>query len=363
MIDFTPSSVAVQIGPFPVYWYGIAYAVGLAAVYWVLVREARFRGLDDEEIGTGLIVIAVAALIGGRLYHVIDQWALYKDHPLTAFLPLTVQPDGSYGFSGFTGLGVPGGIISGSIAAWAYVRWRHQDFFRWADVVAPGLFVMQAIGRWGNFFNQELYGPPTNLPWGIKIDCAHRIVQYACSPEFPESTHFHPLFLYESISGIVGALVLLWLARRRTSRLVPGDLLWIFFIWYGVTRFALEGLRSGNWTFFGVPTASIVTLGFILLGAAALLYRHGRGFPGVRAAELLPAPESERLTAEDEEDDFWADDDEADDDEADDEDGEELDDDDLEDGEELDDDDLEDAEAGGGDAADEPRPTDPPPTG
>ncbi|HEY8988703.1 MAG TPA: prolipoprotein diacylglyceryl transferase [Candidatus Limnocylindrales bacterium] len=308
MIDITPDPIFLRLLGFPVYWYGIAYAAGLAAAYWVLVREARFRGLDDELIGTGMIVVAVAALIGGRLYHVIDQWALYKDHPLTAFLPLVVQPDGSYAFSGFTGLGVPGGIITGTIVGWAYVRRTHQEFFRWADVVAPALFVMQAIGRWGNFFNQELYGPPTTLPWGIKIDCAHRVADYPCS-SFPlETTHFQPLFLYESLSGIAGFLVLTWLARRRSSRLVPGDLLLIFFIWYGLTRFALEGLRSGNWTFFGIPTASIVTLGFILVGAIGLWYRHGPGHPGVRASELLPETAPAHRTAEDEEDDFWDDD-------------------------------------------------------
>jgi len=307
MIDITPDPIFLRLFGFPIYWYGIAYAVGLAAAYWVISREARFRGLDDTLIGTGMIVVAVAALIGGRLYHVIDQWALYKDHPLTAFLPLTIQPDGSYAFSGFTGLGVPGGIIVGTIVAWLYVRWMRQDFFRWADVVAPGLFVMQAIGRWGNFFNQELYGPPTTLPWGIRIDCAHRIAEYPCA-SFPlETTHFQPLFLYESVSGIVGALALLWLARRRNSRLVPGDLLLIFFIWYGLTRFALESLRSGNWTFFGIPTASIVTLGFILVGVLGLWYRHGPGRPTVLARDLLPEPVAHR-TADEEEDDFWADD-------------------------------------------------------
>jgi phosphatidylglycerol:prolipoprotein diacylglycerol transferase len=309
MIDITPDPVFLRIFGFPIYWYGIAYAVGLAAVYWVLVREARYRGLDETLIGTGMIVVAVAALIGGRLYHVIDQWALYKDHPLTAFLPLTVQADGSYAFSGFTGLGVPGGIITGTIAGWAYVRRTHQSFHESADVVAPALFVMQAIGRWGNFFNQELYGPPTTLPWGIEIDCAHRVAQYACSSAFPPDTHFHPLFLYESLSGIVGALVLIWLARQKSSRLVPGDLLWIFFIWYGLTRFALEGLRSGNWTFFGIPTASIVTLGFIVAGVAALWYRHGPGHPGVLARDLVPDEPAVGRTAAEDEDDFWADDD------------------------------------------------------
>ena len=144
---------------------------------------------------------------------------------------------------------------------------------------------MQAIGRLGNFFNQELYGPPTTLPWGIAIDCAHRIEAYPCS-EFPlATTHFHPLFLYESLSGLIGFLVLTWLAGHA-KRLVPGDLLGIFFIWYGTTRFVLEFFRSGNWTFFGIPTAQIVTLGFILFGVAIIVYRHGPGRPA--EADLEP---------------------------------------------------------------------------
>ena len=328
MIDITPDPIFVRILGFPVYWYGIAYAVGLAAAYWVMIREVRYRGLDENLLGTGMIVVAIAALIGGRLYHVIDQWQLYAPHPITAFLPLTVQPDGTYAFAGFTGLGVPGGIIVGTIAGWIYVRRMHQSFWRWADVVAPGLFVMQAIGRWGNFFNQELYGPPTTLPWGIRIDAAHRVGEYVDLVRFPvASTHFHPLFLYESVSGIVGALVLVWLARRRTSRLVPGDLLLIFFIWYGLTRFALEGLRTGNWTFFGIPTAQIVTLGFILFGVIGLAYRHGPGRPEALAVDLLPDRSREPAAGPDE-DDFWADDDEeAEDDEADDDEADDVDDD------------------------------------
>jgi phosphatidylglycerol:prolipoprotein diacylglycerol transferase len=304
MIDITPDPVFIRLFGFPIYWYGIAYAVGLAAVYTVVIREARFRGLDESLIGTGMIVIAVAALVGGRLYHVIDQWHLYQNDPITAILPIVKQPGGGYAFAGFTGLGVPGGIITGTLAGALYVRRTMQSFFRWADVVAPGLFVMQAIGRWGNFFNQELYGPPTTLPWGIKIDCAHRIPDFPCST-FPETTHFQPLFLYESISGIVGAFALIWLARRWSQRLVPGDLLWIFFIWYGATRFSLETLRHDNWTFFGVPMAQIVTLGFVLVGVAGLWYRHGPGRPAETAADLLPAPDEPRDI--DDEDAFWSD--------------------------------------------------------
>jgi len=312
MINITPDPVAIQIGPLPVYWYGVAYAVGLAVSYLVLVRQARRFGQDPELVGNGIIVIAVAALIGGRLYHVIDQWVLYRDDPLKIILPP------------YSGLGVYGGLITGFVAFVVLVRYHRVNPWIWADIVAPALFTMQAIGRWGNFFNQELYGPPTSLPWGIRIDEAHRVAPYLDVVQYPvATTHFHPLFLYESVSGIVGALFLIWLGRRRSSRLVPGDLLLIFFIWYGLTRFALEGLRSGNWTFFGVPTAQIVTAAFISIGVVGLLYRHGRGHPGVTAAELLPDPAA-ATSREDAEDAFWDDDEQ---DELDDELDEDLDDD------------------------------------
>jgi phosphatidylglycerol---prolipoprotein diacylglyceryl transferase len=278
MINVTPDPVAFTIGSFPVHWYGIFYAVGLAAVYVVLVHEARRRGEDPEIVGNALIVVAIAALIGGRLYHVIDQWAVYAADPIRAILPVVRQPDGSYAFSGFAGLGVPGGIITGTIAAWFLTRRWKLSFWTWADIVAPALFVMQAIGRLGNFFNQELYGPPTTLPWGIAIDCAHRVEAYPCS-EFPlGTTYFHPLFLYESLSGFLGFIVLMWLGRHA-KRLVAGDLLGIFFIWYGATRFVLEFFRTGNWTFYGIPVAQVVTLGFVVFGIAIIWYRHGPGRP------------------------------------------------------------------------------------
>jgi phosphatidylglycerol:prolipoprotein diacylglycerol transferase len=315
MIDITPDPIAFRIGSFPVHWYGICYAVGLVAVYLLLVREARRRGEDPELVGNGLIIVAIAALIGGRLYHVIDQWALYKDDLITAILPITRQANGSYGFAGFSGLGVPGGIITGTIAAWILTRRWRVSFWTWADIVAPGLFVMQAIGRIGNFFNQELYGPPTTLPWGIAIDCEHRVAAYPCDVFPLATTHFHPLFLYESLSGLVGAAVLLWLARRPNSRLVTGDLLLIFFVWYGTTRFVLEFLRTGNWTFFGIATAQIVSVGFVIAGLVGLWYRHGRGRPAA-TAQVAAADDGDDA-------DDWDDDDEFDDEDFEDEDEDE----------------------------------------
>ena len=266
VFDFTPDPIALRIGPLEVHWYGVAYAVGLAAVYFLLTRLAARRGRNPDLVANGMLVVALAALIGGRLYHVIDQWQLYRDNPVAIVLPP------------YSGLGVYGGIVTGTIAAWAYLRRTGEPFWEWADIVAPGLFLMQAIGRWGNFFNQELYGPPTTLPWGIPIACANRVSPYLCD-SYPATTHFHPLFLYESLSGLLGMLFLLYLGRRYRHRLRPGDLLFVFFIWYGVVRFALETLRSGNWTFFGIPTAQLVSLAFIAVGIVGLIVRHRSGRP------------------------------------------------------------------------------------
>ena len=264
MIDLTPDPIALQLGPLPIYWYGVAYAVGLALSYVVLVRQARRFGQDPELITNGVIVIAIAALIGGRLYHVIDQWQLYRDDLLRIVMPP------------YSGLGVYGGLLTGTLAFILLVRYHRVSPWVWADVVAPALFTMQAIGRWGNFFNQELYGPPTSLPWGIAIDCAHRVAAYPCETLPEATTGFQPLFLYESVSGVVGALFLIWLSRRRPYPLRPGDQILIFFIWYAVVRFALESLRTGNWVIGGIPTAQLMSVLFALGAFLVLLSRHRR---------------------------------------------------------------------------------------
>jgi phosphatidylglycerol:prolipoprotein diacylglycerol transferase len=268
VIDMTPNPIAIAIGPLEIHWYGVAYAVGLAVAYWVIAREARWRGLNLAVLGNGMIVVAIAALIGGRLYHVIDQWQLYKDDLLRIVLPP------------YAGLGVYGGIVTGTIAAFLYTRWKRQPFLTWGDAVAPGLFAMQAVARWGNFFNQELYGAPTDLPWGIAIQCQYRTQGYPCpagsDPAATLGQHFQPMFLYESLSGLLGALVLIWLARRLRDRLLAGDLVLIFFIWYGTVRFVLESLKADNWQVFGIPTAQIFSAAFVAGSIALVLIRHLR---------------------------------------------------------------------------------------
>jgi phosphatidylglycerol:prolipoprotein diacylglycerol transferase len=275
LISFTPDPIAIQIGPFPLAWYGLAYALGLLACYRLLVRQATRHGQDPALVGNGIVVIAIAALIGGRLYHVVDEWQLYQDCLIRVFVPIEFESgcSGPAHFAGFSGLGVFGGLITGTIAGVLLARYYGVSIPVWADIIAPALFLMQGIGRWGNFFNQELYGPPTNLPWAIAIDCAHRIPAYPCSAFPLETTGFQPLFLYESLSGLLGVAVLLWLDARRPAWLRTGDLILIFFAWYGAVRFGLEFLRQESWTLGGIPTAQIFSTLFALVALALFVGR------------------------------------------------------------------------------------------
>jgi phosphatidylglycerol:prolipoprotein diacylglycerol transferase len=275
MINWTPDPIALQLGPFSLYWYGIAYAVGLAGAYWVMVSQARRFGERAEIIGNGLITVGIAALIGGRLYHVIDQWQLYASDPIKVILPP------------YSGLGIFGGFLTGAIAVIVLVRRHRVSFWRWVDIIAPGIFVMQAAGRMGNFFNQELYGPPTSLPWGVAIDCAHRVAEYACTAFPVATTHFHPLFLYESLSGLLGAAVLVWLSTRPRPWLRVGDLAAIMLIWIGGVRFLVEFLRIGNWRLGDIPTAQLFGAAFVVVGIGIMVLRRRQGAP-----RLAPALQS-----------------------------------------------------------------------
>lgn len=255
MIPLPPDSILLQLGPIAIRWYGLLYAVGLLVAYQFMIREARSRKLDETLISTGLIVVSIAALAGGRLYHVIDAWDRYSSNPIGALIPP------------YEGLGAPGGLITGTVALVLLLRRWRQDPWSWIDVAAPAVLVMQAIARWGNWFNQELYGLPTDLPWGLAIDCVHRTVDTSCSA-LGEAARFHPLFLYESLSGLAGALVLPALAQRLRGSLVPGVIGLAALAWYATTRLMLEGLRLDNWRVGGVPTAYYV-MGAVLLAVAA----------------------------------------------------------------------------------------------
>lgn len=268
LIQVTPPS-ALTLGPLSIGLYGVGYVVGIAVMILVSQAEARRRGYDPALVTGAILPVAVCALIGARLYHVIDMWAYYRDH-----LELIMLPP-------YSGLGLYGGIAGAVVGIAIHCRRQRIPLLAALDVVVPGTLFAQAIARWGNFFNQELYGPPTDLPWGITIDCGHRIEQYACGPDWPAlTTGFHPLFLYESIWNAVGGLLALWLARRHGQALRQGDLASFWMVWYGGGRLALETLRMGwDWTIGGVPTAMLIGAVLVVVGLGSALLRRRRPTP------------------------------------------------------------------------------------
>jgi phosphatidylglycerol:prolipoprotein diacylglycerol transferase len=246
--------VAFQIGRISVHWYGILIATGVLAAIGIAIVEARRRGEATAHVVNVALIVVPLGVIGARLYHVIDQWDYYMQNPGMII--------------GGQGLGIFGAVIGGVLGLIIYTRWKKLSTLRWLDIVAPGLILAQAIGRWGNFFNQELYGYPTDLPWGIYIDPAHRVSGYE------SFSHFHPLFFYESLWNLLGFAGLMVVGRKFHSRLRDGDIFFLYVIHYSVGRFFLEGLKIDVWTIAGIPTARWITGLAILAAIAVIVFRH-----------------------------------------------------------------------------------------
>jgi phosphatidylglycerol---prolipoprotein diacylglyceryl transferase len=220
---------------FHIYFYGLLIMAGVIAAAFLGQAEAKRKGMNPELIWDALFWVVLAGIIGARLWHIFSpppsmveqgittKW--YFAHPLDM---LNIRNGG---------LGIPGAVIGGAIALWIYCRRKKVSFLTWADTVIPGVALAQAIGRWGNFFNQELYGKPTNLPWKIYIDPSHRV------PGYENADYFHPLFLYECLWNLLNMALLLIFARRLKGWLKPGDLLYFYMIMYAIGRFSLDFLR------------------------------------------------------------------------------------------------------------------------
>ncbi len=247
---------SINLGPFTIGWYGIMIALGVIATLGVATIEAKRRGEHSGHILNMALIVIPLGIIGARIYHVIDLWDYYSRNPALIF-------------SG-RGLGIFGAVIGGAIGVIIYTRWKKLGTLRWMDIVAPGLILAQAIGRWGNFFNQELYGYPTELPWAIYIEPAHRL------PGFETYTHFHPLFLYESVWNFIGFLLLMLIGRRLKHKLFDGDIFFSYIVYYGAGRFFLEGFKIDVWTVAGIPTARWITGIAVIASIVAMIYRRHR---------------------------------------------------------------------------------------
>jgi phosphatidylglycerol:prolipoprotein diacylglycerol transferase len=260
--------VAFELGFLRVYWYGLLVTLGVLAGTWVAALEAKRRGDDPNVVWDSALWVILLGLIGARLYHVFSSpndgsqggWAYYSQHPIQT---IAIWQGG---------LGIYGGLFGGALGILLVCIRRRLRFLRLADSIAPGVLLGQAIGRWGNYFNQELYGGPTGSSWwGITIDPPYRIrtpsADFTDLTRYPPETRFHPTFLYESIWNLVGFIGLLWLARRRGQHLREGDIGAAYLIWYGSGRLWIELLfRPDAWTLGGVPVAVWLSLFIIAVG-------------------------------------------------------------------------------------------------
>jgi prolipoprotein diacylglyceryl transferase len=221
----SPSSGTIDIGPLSIHAYGLMIALGVVAAVWLTGRRLEARGAGTRDDVSSMAVWAVAAgVIGSRLYHVATQWSSFQDRPLDAFKI----------WKG--GLGIPGGLLAGIVVGiWATKR-RGVDWRVMATCAAPAIPLAQSIGRWGNWFNQELYGKATTLPWGLEISPGR-----VAAAGYPPGTLFHPTFLYESLWNLALCGFLLLLDKRRPMR--PPRLMGVYLLGYGIGRFWVEGLR------------------------------------------------------------------------------------------------------------------------
>ncbi len=263
--------VLVEIGPLAIRWYGLFIIGGVLLGAWIAAKYVARKGQDPSHVWDGLLWVLIPALIGARLYYVFiqsprgpDGFDRYMANPLEI---LNIAAGGLHIFGGF---------IFGAAAVYVYARRRNLPMLIYLDGAALALPLSQAVARWANFINQELYGPPTTLPWGLRIDPQHRIPPYNDLTTYPESARFHPLFLYESIWNFIGFGALWFVSRRLAGRLRDGDLLLLYLIWYPTGRFFIEFVRTDSWFFPGTPFNVVHVLSAVVILAAAvtLVLRH-----------------------------------------------------------------------------------------
>jgi phosphatidylglycerol:prolipoprotein diacylglycerol transferase len=269
MIDPVIFTIHLFGWEFPLRWYGVIVMIGVVVGSLIVERELRRRGENGDRIWDALIWVLPAGIIGARLWYVANATLggnrYYVENPAQ----IINIPQG--------GLHIFGGLLFGAIALLYYLRKNKLDPWIFLDSAGAGMLIGQAIGRIANFINQELYGPPTTLPWGIPISAQHRIAPYSDLSRFPfETTRFHPTFAYEMLWNLSAAGLLLWLSRRYEKDLKPGALFAGWLVMAGVGRVIIELFRPdqpkiGN---TGISYSSLVSALMAVAGAILLMARY-----------------------------------------------------------------------------------------
>ncbi|WP_186580983.1 prolipoprotein diacylglyceryl transferase [Aquibacillus kalidii] len=256
------SRVFIDIGPFTIYWYGVIIATGVFLGLWLATRESNRLGLN-KDLFVDLIVFAIpVAIISARIYYVVFEWENYQGGPWWDVFAI---------WEG--GIAIHGALIGSVMTAIIYARVRKLSFWQLADIAAPSIILGQAIGRWGNFMNQEAHGGP------VSQEAYNNFLQYL--PDFITNqmciggVMYHPTFLYESVWNIVGLILLLVLRRYNPRR---GEVFLSYMIWYSIGRYFIEGMRTDSLYIIGnLRTAQVISIVLIIFGIGLIIYRRYTG--------------------------------------------------------------------------------------
>ncbi len=234
--------VAFSIFGIDVMWYGVLISTGVLIGVLIALKEAKRTGFKEDDLIDFLLYAIPAGIVGARGYYVIFSWDFYSQN-LSQIINIRNG-----------GLAIHGAVIAGVITAILFCKIRKINVLELIDLVIPSLILGQAIGRWGNFVNQEAHGGPTDLPWGIMVN----------------GQKVHPTFLYESIFNFLIFIFLIWFRKHRKAS--DGQVFGLYLILYSTVRFFVEGLRTDSLMFMGMRVAQLVSISSIIVGAALLLY-------------------------------------------------------------------------------------------
>lgn len=288
MID--PILYTIRLGGFEIAirWYGLLIVLGtLAGAFYASWYVKRRKGNPDI-VWDVLIWLLLAGIVGARLGYVLTDIFSGNSRYLVDPVQIFKVWEG--------GLNILGGILLAALAGWYYTRRNKIDFWFLADAITPGFLIGQAIGRIGNYINQEIYGGPTTLSWGIPIDAAHRVAPWDDLTAFPlDTTRFHPIFAYEMIWSLIFAAVLIWLVLKYQNQLETGVITGAGLFVAGVGRFLIEYFRPDQPHLPGTPitVSAVVALLIALLGVLVALVKRGQiSVPFMSAGSLAPVDEN-----------------------------------------------------------------------
>lgn len=285
--EFNPDPIAIHVGH-GIYWYGIILAIAMLAGLFLAMKQAKHYGLTEDNVLDMLLWAVPSCIIGSRIYYVIFYLDLYKN------------ADGSLNWGQMLaiwdgGLAIYGTVIVGAIVALVYTRIKKLRFAAMTDLAVLGLMLGQIIGRWANFINREAFGGLTDLPWRMRL--------WVNSYEYIE---VHPTFFYESMWNLAGLLLILFVVSK--GRRFDGENTWFYFLWYGIGRFWIEGLRSDSlylfdWTFMGEPIRVSQALSLVVAVVAAFMLFYNlkikkRTADGLLVNQIAAARAAERAAEE-----------------------------------------------------------------